>query len=243
MREALDWLPKLLPPLPGALALAALGFGSAWILGAFCGGLKLRRGWATAYTRKLFHLVVFSASAWIHGRHGLPALDAFAVGVAAAVLAAVARGPGSQFFEALARESDAPHARFFVVVPLVTTAAGGLIAALTAGDAAALGILAAGWGDAAGEPVGRRFGRRAFRVPGPLGVTSVRTLEGSAGVAGVAALATALALLSHAAGAAELLRAALAVGFATAAVEAISPHGFDNLTTIPAAAWVAAAFT
>jgi phytol kinase len=244
MREALHWLLLLLPPPRTAFSLAALGFAGAWALGMVCGGLKLRRGWPTAYTRKLFHLVVFSASAWLQLRHGLAALDAFALGIAAAVLLAVARGPGHAFFEALARESDAPHGRFFVVVPLLTTAAGGLIAALTAGDAAALGVLAAGWGDAAGEPVGRRFGRHAFRVPGPLGVRSVRTLEGSSGVAAVAAAAAALALLlTRSASPGDALRVGLAVGIATAAVEAISPHGLDNLTTIPAAAWVAASFT
>jgi phytol kinase len=244
MGEALHWLLQLFPPPRFALALAAAGLAGAWALGGLCGRLKLSRGWPTPYTRKLFHLVVFSVSAWIHLRFGLAQLDAFALGVAAAVLIAVARGPGSAFFEALARESDAPHRRFFVVVPLVTTAAGGLIAALTAGEAAALGVLAAGWGDAAGEPVGRRFGRHAFRVPGPLGVRSVRTLEGSAGVAAVAALATALALvLAHAASPGDALRVALAAGIATAGVEAVSPHGFDNLTTIPAAAWAVAAFT
>lgn len=244
MRTALAWLLELLPPPRAALAWGALGFAGAQAMGALCGSLKLRRGWATAYTRKLFHLAVFSAAAGIQLRRGLAELDAFALGVAAAVLVAIARGPGSGFFEGLARESDASHPRFFVLVPLLTTAAGGLIAALSAGDAAAIGLLAAGWGDAAGEPIGRRFGRHAFRVPGPLGVASRRTLEGSAGVALVAAAAAALALvLARASAPADALRIGLAVGIATATVEAFSPHGFDNLTTIPAAAWVAAVLT
>jgi phytol kinase len=245
MLEWIAWLRALLPPPRTALALAAAGLGIALALGAVCGRLKLARGWATAYTRKLFHLAIFTLAALVHLGLGLAALDAFALGVSAAVLWAVARGAGDPFYEALARESDAPRRSFFVLVPLVTTAAGGLLASLTAGDAAAaLGYLAAGWGDAAAEPVGRRFGRHPYRVPGLRGVRSTRTLEGSTAVALVAWLVAALVLSNGSdASAGHALGAGLGIALATAAVEAISPHGMDNLTTIWAAALAAAALT
>ncbi|HIE37852.1 MAG TPA: phosphatidate cytidylyltransferase [Anaerolineales bacterium] len=87
------------------------------------------------------------------------------------------------------------------------------------------------WGDALAAVVGRRWGRRRFRVPG-----STRSLEGSLTFLAVAWMATAIPL--------ALLPAtpfpgwnglivALGVAAATAAVEALSPWGLDNLT-VPA---------
>jgi phytol kinase len=240
MHPAATWLAALLPAPATTAALAALGLGSALGLGHACGRLRLRGGWPTAYTRKLFHLAIFTLSALIHLRLGLAALDAFALGVAPAILLALARGAGDPFYAALARESDAPRAGLFVLVPLITTAVGGLLAGLLAGKAAFAGYLVAGWADGAGEPVGRRFGRHPYRVPGLLGVRSVRTLEGSAAVAAVAWFAGGLALaFAFGAAPARALAGGLAIALATAAVEAISPHGLDNLTTILAASLTA----
>jgi len=242
MREVVLWLSDLLPAPRTALVMAGLGLGTALGCGAACGQLKLRLGWPTAYTRKLFHLAIFTLAAFVQLSLGLPELDAFAIGVSAAVLLAVARGAGNPFYEALARESDAPRRSFFVLVPLLTTAAGGLLAALTAGDAAGVGVLVAGWADAAGEPAGRRFGRHPYRVPGLRGVPSVRTLEGSAAVALVAWLTASLALAyAFGVGPQHALAGGLAIALVTALVEAVSPHGLDNLTTIWAAALTAAA--
>jgi phytol kinase len=241
MHEALAWLAGLLPGPRVAIVLSALGLGLGLALGRACGWLKLRRGWPTAYTRKLFHLLIFTLAALVYLARGLAELDALGIGVAAAVLLAVARGAGDPFYEALARESDAPRRSFFVLLPLVTTALGGLAAALSAGDAAAVGYLVAGWADGVGEPAGRRFGRHPYRVPGLFGVRSVRTLEGSAAVALVAWLTGALALAwALGAGAPRALAGGLAIALVTGAVEAVSPHGLDNLTTIWAAALAAA---
>jgi len=244
MGDATIWLSALVPAPRSALAFAGAGGLAAQALGSACGRLKLQRGWPTAYTRKAFHLLIFSAAAWVHYRFGLAGLDACGAGIAGAVLLAVWRGPGDPFYEALARESDAPRRSFFVLVPLFTTAAGGLLASLTAGEAALLGFLAAGWGDGMAEPVGRRFGRHPYRVPGLFGVPGTRTLEGSAAVAAVTWLVSSAALigafdspLNHA------LAGGLAIAGVTAGVEACSPHGLDNLTTIWAAALTASAFT
>jgi phytol kinase len=241
----LERLGELLLPEPGVAAwLAAAGLGFSLALGAGCGRLRLAHGWSTACTRKLFHLLVFTFAAAIHFRLGLPAVSAFGAGVSAAVGIALLRGTGHPFYEALARASDAPQRSWFVLLPLLTTALGGLLASLAVGNAAPLGYLAAGWGDAAGEPVGRTFGRHPYRIAGLRGVTSGRTLEGSAAVALVAAGVAALGLgLGFGAPPARALGGGLSVGLATAAVEAVSPHGFDNLTTIAIAALVTSLFT
>lgn len=87
------------------------------------------------------------------------------------------------------------------------------------------------WGDALAAVIGRRWGRRKFRVPG-----GHRTLEGSLTFLFVAWVVTALPL-AFLAGTPfpgrQAIPAALAVAAVAAAVEAVSPWGIDNLT-VPA---------
>ncbi len=89
------------------------------------------------------------------------------------------------------------------------------------------------------EPVGVRWGRHRYRVPSLAGVAVTRSLEGSAAVFGVAAAAGFAGLLMLGTGVAAALPAALAAATAGTAVEAISPHGLDNLTVQLVAAGVA----
>ena len=207
----------------GLLAIVVGVSGAVWAV------FWRRRGTKVAYTRKLFHLVIFSAAAVVHVVWELPGTVVFGTVIAGIVLAAVASGDGHPFYEALAREGDRPHRTLFIVLPLLTTAVGGLVSALLAGPYASVGYLAAGWGDAAGEPVGARWGRHPYRVPSLAGVEAHRTLEGSAGVFLVAWLGSAIALLSLGA-ASEALTVGLACGAAAAVVEAGSNHGLDNFT-------------
>jgi len=187
------------------------------------------QGTPVPYTRKTFHFVIFSAAAAVHGVWGLPGTNAYGSVVAALVLVAVARGDGNPFYEALARETDRPHRSLFILVPLSTTAVGGLMSALLAGPFASVGYLVAGWGDAVGEPVGRRWGRHPYRVPSLAGVPAERTLEGSAAVFAVSWVAAALALLGHGSPA-EAVLVGLACAVAGTLFEAFSHHGLDNLT-------------
>jgi phytol kinase len=197
-----------------------------------------------AYTRKIFHFGIFSGAAAVHVVWGLPGTNAYGVAVALLVVAAVVRGEGDGFYEALARESDRPRRSLFIVVPLLTTAVGGLASALLAGPFASVGYLVTGWGDAVAEPVGSRWGKHPYRVPSLAGVPAVRTVEGSLAVlvVGWAAAWIALAGMGVAAGP-SLLFTALACGAVGAAVEALSYHGTDNLTVQVAvslaAAWLA----
>jgi phytol kinase len=219
----------------GAAALA-LGGCAAWVVA------RLRvRGVRVAYTRKVFHFTIFTAAAVVHATWDLAGTVVFGMVIAALVLAAVRRGEGDGFYEALARGSDRPHRSLFILVPLVTTAVGGLASALLAGPHAAVGYLAAGWGDAVGEPVGARWGRHPYRVPSLAGVPATRTLEGSFAVFLMASAGSAAALGS--------LGDApwwgwLACGLVAATTEAISTHGLDNLTVqiVPSlfAAWLLA---
>jgi len=89
-----------------------------------------------------------------------------------------------------------------------------------------------GLGDAVGEPVGTRFGKHKYRVPSLTSVEAVRSWEGSAAVLIMcfAALILGIALapelrFSWASPATVPLLALICTS-----VEAISPHGWDNLT-------------
>lgn len=223
------------PSVALGATLVAVALGSA---GATLATLVRRRGVRVAYTRKIFHIVIFTAAAGVHTLWALPGTLVFGVVIAGMVLAAVAAGDGQPFYEALARETDEPHRTLFILLPLITTAIGGLVSAVVAGPYASVGYLAAGWGDAAGEPVGARWGRHRYRVPSLAGVAATRTLEGSAAVFVVASAASMLALGALGAGDATWW-AGLACGGAAAAVEAVSHHGLDNLTVQVVASLVA----
>ncbi len=208
------------------MALLALVVG---IGGALWVSVLRDRGVRVAYTRKIFHFVVFTTAAVVHSVWDLGGTVVFGAVVAGMVLAAVLKGDGHPFYEALARDKDRPRRTLFIVVPLVTTAVGGLASALLTGPFAVVGYLAAGWGDAVGEPVGARWGRRPYRVPSLAGVEATRTVEGSIAVFLVASVGSALGLVTI--GLADAAWwAGPACGLVAAGVEAVSNHGLDNLT-------------
>lgn len=208
------------------MALIALFVGTG---GALWVSVLRDRGVRVAYTRKIFHFLIFTTAAAIHTVWSLGGTVVFGAVVAGMVLAAVVRGDGHPFYEALARDKDRPRRTLFIVVPLVTTAVGGLASALIAGPFAVVGYLAAGWGDAVGEPVGARWGKRPYRVPSLAGVEATRTVEGSLAVFAVASVASAIGLASIGLGGTAWWAGPL-LGLVAAGVEAVSNHGLDNLT-------------
>lgn len=233
-------LNDLVPSPRDALLLAppfvAYAVASGWVAGF----LRVRRGIPVAYTRKAFHILIFCAAAAAHATGGFPAVNLYALAVSACVLGAVARGDGFPLYEALAREKDAPHRTLFVLVPWGTTALGGIASNLLFPAHAYVGYLVCGLGDAAGEPVGQRWGRHRYRVPSLAGVPATRSIEGSLAVWTAGTLAATGGLLASGAPPARALAVAAACGAAGALAEAVSPHGTDNLTVQIAAAGTAA---
>lgn len=219
--------------------VAPVALAVAMALGWWVGRLRVRRGVAVAYSRKLFHVGIFTMAAGAHALGAMPAVLAYGATVSLVIVYAVARGPGYPLYEALARPGDAPHRTLLVLLPLVTTALGGLLSNLLFGGTAVVGYLVAGWGDAAGEPAGARWGRHRYPVPGFGEVRAWRSVEGSAAVLIMGSLAAFVALLGLELAPLTRLLAALAAGTAGAVVEAVSPHGLDNLTVQVAAAGVA----
>jgi len=206
---------------------------------ALFGWLRVARDWPVAYSRKGFHFAIFTVAGGLQVMGGLPAVMLFGGLVSLVVLYAVLRGVGFPFYEALARPADAPRQTLFILVPLATTALGGLLANLLFGAFSIVGYLVGGWGDAVGEPVGAAFGRHRYRVPSLGGVRAVRSLEGSAAVLMAGALAAFLGLLAQGVSPLTAVGVGALCGAAGALVEAFSTHGVDNLTVQVAAAGAA----
>jgi len=231
------------PFLPSPSVLALVGpLAVVYTLAAAAVASRLRMAGRvrTAYTRKIFHFAIFTAAGALQFAWGLPAVVIFGSVVSAAVLWAVYRGDGFPLYEALARPSDAPHRTLFVLVPLATTAAGGVLGNLLFPAVAYVGYLVCGWGDALGEPVGTRWGLHRYRVPSLRGVPATRSLEGSTAVFLAGSLAAFLGLLAADVSGPAAAYVAIASGLAGAGAEAVSTHGLDNLTVQLAAAGVAA---
>lgn len=229
-----------LPEPRQALLLAGPLLAFTLVAARFAGWLRSSKELATPYTRKVFHFLIFTAAGVVHVLWGRPAVTLFGSLVALWVLYAVWRGDGHAFYEAMARPTDQPHRSLFIVVPLVTTALGGVTANLLFPEMAYVGYMVCGWGDAVAEPVGTRWGRHRYTVPSLAGVPATRSLEGSAAVLSIGGLAAAAALALAGLPPGEAALVGLACGVGGAAVEAISNHGLDNFTVQVAAAAVAA---
>lgn len=218
--------------LYGALALATAA------------SLKRRFAWKTGYSRKTFHFLVFGGACFAQVEFGTPAVCLYGGMVSLVVLFAIVRGAGHAGYEALAREKDAPYATYYIVVPWAATAVGGILANAYLGKYAVIGYLVGGVADAIAEPVGTRWGRHRYRPPFGGLVESERSVEGSLSVALAAIVATSLGLWLVGGFELDGASAGIVVGIAIASalVEAVSPHGWDNLTMqfVPAflASWL-----
>ncbi len=197
---------------------------------ALAGWFRSAKNVRTPYTRKIFHLFIFTMASVLQFTLGLSAVILFGSVVALAVLYAVYRGDGFPFYEAMARPTDAPHRTLFIIIPLLTTAVGGVLANLFFPNFSYIGYLVGGWGDAVGEPVGARWGKHKYTVPSLAGVRATRSVEGSTAVFLLGALVALVGLLAGGYSFAHSLTVALATALAATAVEAISNHGLDNLT-------------
>jgi phytol kinase len=207
--------------------------GLAWSFAAlWLAGTLQRRGTRTGYTRKVFHFLIFGTVAILQWRAGTPAVCLFGAACTVAVFFAVWKGRGSLLYEAIARPQDEPHRTFFILMPYFTTLVGGLVSNIVFGPLAVAGYLVTGLGDAIGEPAGTMFGRHRYRVRSLSSVPATRSLEGSAAVfvMSLAALVIAAAVSPGIALTASAVPKLIAIAALCTIVEAVSPHGWDNLT-------------
>ena len=230
-------LAALFPDPADAIRGGALGL--LLFVAAGTGAGKLRRmGWRDGDTRKIFHFAIFTTAALTRALLGIGAVSAYGAVVFLGVIVAVRRGEGDLVFEALARQSDRPARGLHVVLPLIATALGGITTHLVGGPWSAAALLVGGWGDAVGEPIGIRWGRRKYTVPSFGGVRSVRSIEGTTAVFAASWLAAIIGLTLIGVAPLAAIGAGLATALAATAIESYSPHGTDNFTVMAIAALV-----
>jgi phytol kinase len=230
-----SWAARVLllaPTTAEVLLFSAPIAGTVFACGYLAGWLKVRCHVRTNYTRKLFHVTLFTLGAVFGAAYGTRVAVLLGVFVVIYGIVAIARGADNIFYEGLAREQDAPHRTFYMIVPFIAAALGALVNNIAFPRCALIGYLVVGWGDAFGEPVGARFGKHRYPVPSFLGVRCTRSAEGTLAVFGATAIACFLAVwLLRLGSVAQGLWAALLIGATTTIVEALSPHGIDNFTT------------
>jgi phytol kinase len=204
----------------------------------FSASLK-KKGYRTPYTRKSFHFVIFSFAGILQYYYGLQAVSLLGAIVFILVIIAVIVGKRWWFFKALARETDAPHEKKFILLPLIATATGGIISNIFFPGTAYIGYFVGGWGDAIGEPVGTKWGKHKYTVPTLFGIRATRSIEGSMAVMLLSSIIATVCLLQITTFTfATCLLFGVICGLTAAIVEAVSSHGLDNLTIQVCAAGV-----
>ena len=218
-------------PSPGNIVLGALvSLIWSYTCLTFAGFLKTSKHFGTGYTRKVFHVLIFLSVVVVNAVGGFVAVCVFGSMVSVVVGMALLRGSGSPLYEAIAREKDGPYRTYYVVIPYFATLIGGLASNIIFGPLAVIGYLVGGLGDAAGEPVGTRWGKHQFRTSNSQ-TPITKTFEGSLAVLA----ASAIALVIGVAISPELhfdVKALIAlplIAFVCTLVEAFSPRGWDNV--------------
>lgn len=232
------------PPLSSILTLGPVFLVWSYFCLSFAGFLKSARRVKTGYTRKTFHILTFLTAAVIQFTSGFPIVCLFGIMTTLVLAYALARGEGHPLFEAIAREKDEPHRVYYIIVPYFATLIGGAASSIFFGPASLIGYLVGGLGDAAGEPVGTRWGKHQYVVPTFSQVKTTRSIEGSIGVlvASLAAIVIGVALSPDFYFTLKSIVVILGIGVVCALLEAVSPHGWDNATMQLCPALLAATF-
>lgn len=232
MRELFDYFLQFIPPFPQILLFSLVSAAAILGGGFLCGALKRFAGWKTGYTRKTLHFLIFVSAVGLHIWGGMPAVNVLGVGMGIFVFLSVRAGDGNIFFEAMAREKDSPRRGYFIVMPYLTTAAGGIVSNLLFGSSAIMGYALCGSADAVAEPVGLRFGKHRYKVPSLRKIKiSERSVEGSISVFLVSMILSFFffSFLYHLHSRRAFI-SSLILSTILVFVEAFSFHGADNLT-------------
>ncbi len=220
-----------LPPLFLWVKIFPFGIFSGCLAAWFVCYCREKYRFKVGYTRKIFHFIIFTLAAVTGLWHGFGAVKIFGIALGFVVGYAVLKGSGSLFYQTLARPTDTPHETFYIVLPYIMTALGGLASNIFFGKFALIGYITTGWGDAVGEPVGTRWGRHRYKVPTITSVVSYRSLEGSTAVF-LASFSGCVGVLLFGYGLPlpYALPLALLLAAVTTLVEAVTFHSMDNFT-------------
>lgn len=219
------------PSLIFWLVVFPLGLTSGFFFGWLTGALKDRFNLHVGYSRKIFHFFIFSLAGITGLAGGFQAVQVFGAAIGVVIFFTVMKGKKNSLFRAIARPSDEPHEKYYIIIPFLMTALGGMTSNILFGKFALIGYLATGWGDALGEPVGTRWGRHKYRVPTLTGIKCHRSLEGSMAIF-LASFTGSVILLfvGFDFPLTGILLTSLCVAASAAVVESVTFHSLDNLT-------------
>ncbi len=220
---------------PGSvLAFIGLVVG-VWLV---TGRLRLADWLRSGDSRKINHVVVLAGGACWFGwdEPNAARVGSLTAGLLLLLLVGLTcwlrrRPPFSWAFAGNTRPSDAPHEALFFWSSWLAAFVALFVIQVVVWDnrVTRLAALVLGIGDGLGEPIGSRWGRMRYPVPGG----GSRSLEGSLAVA-IGAFAVLVAAEGLSGG--MFVLASAAVALAVALVEAVSPRGLDNFTVPLAAA-------
>lgn len=108
----------------------------ALFIAGFC---KKKLQWKTGYTRKVFHFFIFISAFFYQYYFKLPGVFILGWSVTIALIYACLKGSGNLFYEALAREKDAPHRTKYIVYSYLATFFGGVLSNIFFGYFAVFG--------------------------------------------------------------------------------------------------------
>jgi len=220
---------------PRIAAFLVLG---PFVFGNLCSWLRRRYDLDDGYSRKLHHIGLMLISgpllAVLPDQVLLPSLVIASTGlIAISIVAAYSRAPLLfGMAEHSMRRRDAPHSRFFFLMPMITSNIAILVSAFLYPLALVkVAFFSVAIADGMAEPVGVRFGRsNTYRVRDVIwGNRNTKSLAGSATVFALSAAVCAGVLGMVAGPAPVLLPLALGYGLVATAIEAVSPRGMDNM--------------
>lgn len=219
---------SLLPSLSLTILLAPLLVLYTLFSATFVGSLYTK-GVKHSYTRKIFHIAIFTCAALLQIFFNIPAVILFGFIVSIAIAYTLIQNEQLPFYQALARPADSPDQTLAIFFRLVSTALGAWIAYFLFGNLFIIGLLICGWGDAAAEIVGR-LGRHPYKIPSLIGSGSLKTVEGSSAMFVVSFFASFLVLYMLGYPVYNVIVISLATAFIGILVEAMSNSRIDNLT-------------
>lgn len=198
----------------------------ALFIAGFC---KIKLRWETGYTRKIFHFFIFISAFFYQKYFALQGVFILGWSVTIVLIYACIKGNGNLFYEALAREKDAPFRTKYIVYSYLATFAGGVLANLFFSQFAIFGYAVTGIADAIAEPIGTRFGKYKYRVFSfDKTKISYRSMEGSLAVF-IATFIVIFLVATLTTNYVISVPILFLVSLICMLVEAFSPSGFDNM--------------
>ena len=181
--------------------------------------------------RKIVHTAIFSGAVPAQLTLGFWGVVTYGSVLSLLILIAYWKRSRSGLFDLLSPPGVEGGSRRPFFVPFSATVFGGLLGTLLVGHFAIIGYLVCGWGDAAGEIIGKGWGRRTFTVPIGTDRATPRTLEGSLGVWLFGALGAGAAILLLGYPLPTAMGVGLLCGGTGAIAEAVSGQNTDNFWT------------